>query len=219
MSALSGITPSLLVALGATAQNAEKHAEPIKAACAIFNIHSPEAIAALLGQCAVETIRFYRLVENLHYTTLEVLTRNFSRVRALPPAEQVKYLRNPEALANLVYSNRYGNGDVASGDGWRYIGRGLIQTTFRANYENAEKLTGRPYVSQPELLAQPSDAALSAAAYFVSKGCVGVAESGLTEANLNLITSRVNSAMLEKETRAKLALKALPLLQAANKEE
>lgn len=212
MNALHLLTPGLLVKLGAPAKAADTYAEPMKAAFALFDVTTPEGIAALLGQCLTETGKLTRFTENLYYTTPAVLASRFSRVRSLPPPEQATYLKNPEKLANLVYADRYGNGDAASGDGWKYRGRGLIQTTFKANYESAAKLTGRPYVEHPELLADPSDAALSAAAYFVSKGCLTIANTGLTDPNLKKITGLVNKGMLEAELRRELSLKAYALL-------
>lgn len=213
--ALSQLTPKVLIALGAPAARAELMCEPIKAACALFGIHSAEALGAFLGQCAVETVRYTKLEESLYYSTQSLLVRNFRAVRALPVDEQAKYLRAPEKLANLVYANRIGNGDVASGDGWKYRGRGCIQTTGRANYESAAALTGRPYVDQPDLLKEPSEAALSAAAFFVHNGCVQLAEAGgsLTAQVCNAITHKVNPAMLEADLRAHLGVTAYGLLR------
>lgn len=197
-----------LLATGASAANAQRVLEPLNVALSMFGVDSREAMAALIGQCAVETMRFAKFEESLYYSTPEVLARTFKRVRELPGPERAKYLRNPQGLANLVYAGRYGNGDTASGDGWKYRGRGGIQTTFRANYETAEELTGRPYVDQPDLLSQPSDAMLSAVAYFVDRGCPEMVSSGLTRANLLSVTRAVNPALLEHDLRASLALAA-----------
>lgn len=205
---MTTVSTSALLAVGATSVNAARVLDPLNAALVMFDVTSKEAVAALIGQCAVETTRFSRFEESLYYTTLEVLTRTFKRVRDLPGPERAKYLRNPQGLANLVYSDRYGNGDVASGDGWKYRGRGGIQTTFQANYAAAEKLTGRPYLDQPDLLGQPSDAMLSAVAYFVDKDCPEMVSSGLTRANLLSVTRAVNPALLEHDLRASLTLAA-----------
>lgn len=207
------VTQNLLVSLGATVADADRFVTPIKAATALFGIDTPEATASLLGNVMVETMKLHTLQENLYYTTLAVLTRTFSRVRVLPTALQMQYLRNPQKLANLVYAARYGNGNEASGDGWRYSGKGGIQTTFHANYLKAEQLTGRPYVAHPELLLQPEDAMLSACAYFRDKGCVDRANAGLTPTNIAAITKSINSASLEAAQRSALTLKAYSQLK------
>jgi putative chitinase len=70
--------------------------------------------------------------------------------------------RNPKLIANTVYSNRMGNRDEASGDGWRFKGRGCIQLTGHANYFHAGQALGVDFVMQPELVATPMYAALTA---------------------------------------------------------
>ena len=200
------ITQALLVSLGASPSDAERFVTPIKAAAALFSIDTPEAAASLLGNVMVETARLHTLQENLYYTTPAVLARTFFRVRTLPPSLQTQYLRNPQKLANLVYADRFGNGNEASGDGG-------IQTTFHANYLKAEQLTGRPYVAHPELLLQPEDAMLSACAYFRDKGCVDLANAGLTPTNIAAITKSINSASLEAAQRSALTLKAYSQLK------
>lgn len=207
------ITAELLTSLGASPSDAARFVTPVKAATALFSLDTPEAVASLLGNVMVETQKLHTLQENLYYTTPAVLARTFFRVRTLPASLQTQYLRNPQKLANLVYADKYGNGNEASGDGWRYSGKGGIQTTFKDNYLKAEQLTGRPYVAQPELLLQPEDAMLSACAYFRDKGCVDLANAGLTPANLAAITKSINSASLEAVQRASLTLKAYSQLK------
>ena len=85
-------------------------------------------------------------------------------------AEATPFARNPKALANRVYSSRNGNGDEASGDGWRYRGRGLFQLTGRANYLRAAQALGRPYVGDPDMVGEPSDACLTAAWFWATNG-------------------------------------------------
>jgi putative chitinase len=102
--------------------------------------------------------------------------------------DAAKLTRNPQALANRVYADRLGNGNEASGDGWRYRGRGLIQLTGRSNYVAAGDALGTPYVMVPEWVSQPVHAALTAAWFWASNGCNELADSSQIDA----ITRRVN---------------------------
>jgi putative chitinase len=202
------IPASLLISLGAKPANAEPAADAISAALTLNGVDRNDAAAAFLGQCAIESDGFNVLQESLHYTTDEVAAKNFAAYRALPFDVRVTYLRNSEKMANLVYAGRFGNGDEASGDGWRFAGKGYIQTTFRNNYLNAQTRTNRPYVKEPTLLLQPSDAALAAVSYFVWKKGPMLALQGLNDETLGRITATVNPAMLKSAERAAATRKA-----------
>jgi len=120
-----------------------------------------------LGHAATETQGFTRLEENLYYTTPERLVKvwptRFKSVAAAKP-----YIRNPKALANLVYGSRMGNekDGVNDDDGWEKRGSGLFQTTGEANFEVVQKVTGLPVVEQPELLRTMPHALEAAAIYW-----------------------------------------------------
>lgn len=77
-----------------------------------------------------------------------------------------EYARKPEKIANRVYANRMGNGDEASGDGWKYRGRGLIQLTGKCNYEACGKAIGLDLINNPDLLIECADASVLAACWF-----------------------------------------------------
>ena len=98
-----------------------------------YEINTVNRTAAFLAQVAHESANFSRLTENLNYSAQALMTVWPSRFDAETAAA---YARNPEKIANKVYANRLGNGDEASGDGWRYRGRGLIQLTGKENYQN-----------------------------------------------------------------------------------
>ena len=99
-----------------------------------YEINTPKRIAAFLAQCAHESGNFTATKENLNYRP-ETLVKLFSKYFDLPTAQKYCALPNKqEAIANKIYANRMGNGDEASGDGYRYCGRGLIQVTGKANY-------------------------------------------------------------------------------------
>jgi putative chitinase len=97
-----------------------------------YEINTPQRIAAFIAQCAHESGGFIFLTENLNYRA-ESLLKLFSKYfKTMDEARA--YERKPEKIANKIYANRMGNGDEASGDGWKYRGRGLIQLTGKTNY-------------------------------------------------------------------------------------
>lgn len=107
---------------------------------------------SFIGQALVETRMFEALEEDLNYIHPErlcaVWPRRFPTIAAATP-----YMRNPEALANLVYGGRMGN--VRPGDGWLYRGSGIPQITGHDNYARMQAETGLPLLEKPELLREP----------------------------------------------------------------
>ena len=202
---MSLVTVGSLIAAGLAPTQARQFAEPLAAACARFDINTPARLAGFVAQCHIESAGFTRLEEGLSYTTPERIRAVFpSRVPSL--ADAARLVRQPQALANRVYSGRLGNGDEASGDGWRYRGRGIVQLTGRANYADAATALGRPYVEQPELVAQPADACLTAAWFWHSRKLSILADSAQWDA----ITRAVNGpAMLHADLRRQHAEQAL----------
>lgn len=180
---------------------------PLQRTFDIFAINTPARRAAFLAQCMVESMNLSRLEEDLRYSSVERIKLVFMRLRSVPEARLQAAVRNPQALGNLAYANINGNGNEASGDGWRYRGRGLIQTTGRANYEAAQIGLGRPYVSQPDLMAQPEDACLSAGFFWRNNNLNALADAH----DIDGITRVVNGkAMRERERRADLFERGLP---------
>lgn len=101
-----------------------------------FNITTPKQQAMFLAQCSVESGGFKHMSENLNYSSAERIRAVF-RVHFAPTnnkPEASLYVNNPEKLGNHVYANRFGNGDVKSGDGFKFRGGGFIQLTFRSNW-------------------------------------------------------------------------------------
>lgn len=192
------ITVASLIAAGIGPTQARQFASSLAAACARFDINTPPRVAAFIAQCRVESAGFTALEEGMSYSTPERIRQIFpSRVPSL--ADAATLVRKPQALANRVYSSRLGNGDEASGDGWRFRGRGLKQLTGRANYTDAAVGLGRPYVDQPELVALPEDACLTAAWYWHNVKANILADS----AQWNAITRAVNGpGMLQADLRA-----------------
>jgi putative chitinase len=199
------ITVDRLIAAGIQPTQAKAFCEPLKAACALHAINSRNRIAAFIGQCAHESLGFTRLEESLFYSTPERIRQMWpSRFKDLGEAAQ--FIRAPQKLANRVYANRLGNGDESSWDGWKYRGRGLIQLTGRANYMAAAEACRRPYKERPELVAEPSDACLTAAWFWATARLNELADAWM----LNEITRRVNGpALAGREDRAERSNRAL----------
>ncbi|MEM8959496.1 MAG: glycoside hydrolase family 19 protein [Pseudomonadota bacterium] len=127
--------------------------------------NSEARIASIIGQCAYESGGFTQRFENLNYS-VNALQRVFGRYfKTVSPAA---YARKPKKIANLVYANRMGNGDEASGDGYRYRGRGWIQLTGKSNYATYGEAIGVDLVGNPDLAADPATAWLIAVRYMAA---------------------------------------------------
>jgi putative chitinase len=129
-----------------------------------LGINNDRRRAALIGQCAHEAMRFQTRFENLNYSG-DALWRVFGSRHFASRAEAQTFQGDPERIANRVYSDRMGNGNAASGDGWRFRGRGYIQLTGRSNYRIYGDLLGVDLVSNPERAAEPDMCWLIAAKY------------------------------------------------------
>ena len=153
-----------------------------------FKINSISKLTHFLAQCAHESGNFKFVKENLNYSAdglLKVFPKYFSKDTAEIAA------RKPEVIANIVYSNRMGNGDRASGDGWKYIGRGFIQLTGKSNYAAFGKYIGVDLVANPELV-ETKYPLTSAAWYFEVRKLWGIAEQGIDEETIKKITKLIN---------------------------
>ena len=107
--------------------------DAICAICPQYQINTQKRLAAFIAQCAHESGGFRVLRENLNYRAESLMRTWPNRFPNIEIAR--RYERNPEKIANKVYANRMGNRGEESGDGWRYIGRGLIQLTGKENYQ------------------------------------------------------------------------------------
>jgi putative chitinase len=149
-------------------------ATALNAAMERFDIDTPARVAAFLAQIAHESNDCRNVIENLNYSAKRLVVvwpRRFPTLESALP-----YAGQPERLANLVYANRLGNGEVASGDGWRFRGRGLIQLTGRTNYRIAGFATQLDLEWNPDQAAEPVPAALTAAHFWSSRGLNALAD-------------------------------------------
>lgn len=181
-----------------TEENREKYAKALAFAMMRYNITKSNRIRAFLAQVGHESGQLSAVVENLNYSA-KALRSVFGKYFKTD-AEAEQYARKPEAIANVVYANRMGNGDTVSGDGWRYRGRGLIQLTGKANYDKATNEMyalpmGVDFVDEPDLLATPEYATQSAAWFWESNGLNALADQlgGADDTEVfKAITKRIN---------------------------
>lgn len=202
------ITVDLLIRAGISPNQARAFEKPLQHACGRFEINTVHRLAAFLGQCAHESLNFTHLEESLYYTTPGRIMAMWSK-RVPNEAMARSLLRNPKLLANTVYANRGGNGDAASNDGWNYRGRGIIQLTLKDNYARAQFEIQRPYVDQPELVAEPWDAALTAAWYWATHKCNVYADSWDIDSCTRAINGNVMAGRNQRLVRCDQILSAM----------
>ena len=173
-------------------------------ACVAFmpvaGITSELRLAHFLAQTAAETGGYKRLEENLNYSAKRMMAVFPSRFPNM--ASTAGLANNPRAFALKVYSNRLGNGSPATGDGFTYRGRGLIQLTGRSNYAAREAETSIPLVTHPELASDPKTSLRIACLYWTSRGINGPADQDDVRAVRILVNGGTNGL---EEAKAHLA--------------
>ena len=184
---------------------ADLYAAALNAAMAAHGVTTPAQQAAFLAQISVESGDLQNTSENLNYLAERIVAvwpRRYPTVAAALP-----YAHNPEALGDNTYANRNGNGDEASGDGFRYRGRGLMQVTGRANYR------AQGFEDNPEALANPVTAADTAATFWANNNLNAPTAAPLDRAHFDQISQAVNggpNAQAERWAAYQRALTALP---------
>jgi len=199
---MSEITEQKLSAIMPACSNVTTWVTALNNAMSRFDITGGQRMAAFLAQVAHESGQLARLSENLNYSAKRLMQVWPSRFPTLEKARN--YEKNPEKLANYVYAGRLGNGDEASGDGWRFRGRGLIQLTGRGNYRAAGQGIGLPLEEQSDLLGQPEAAALSAAWFWKSHGLNELADDRSNDndnEDFKTITKRINGGTVGLQER------------------
>lgn len=152
----------------------------IAASLSAFQISTPLRQAHFLAQTGHESAGFLKVEEGLNYSE-NALTAMFGKritaEQARAYGRNAMHPANQKMIASIIYANRNGNGDINSGDGYRYRGRGLIQITGKANYEVLVKQLGADVVANPDLLLGYRFAAMSAAAWWKNHGLNELADS------------------------------------------
>ena len=163
-----------------------------------FGITTPLRAAHFISQCVHECAELKAFEENLNYSEkglLKVFPKYFN-------ATTVKqYARKPEKIANRVYANRMGNGNEASGDGWKYKGRGAIGLTGRSNYlaYSTSGFCVGDLMVHPEWLAKSPGCYKSAMWFWWKNGLNVIADTG----DVNAVTKRVNGGYNGLDSRKK----------------
>ena len=197
------ITADQLVRANLTTQaTADIVAPALEEACQKYGIDSGLRIAGFLAQCAHESCNFRVTTENLNYGA-QALLATFPHY--FDAASAAAYARHQERIANRVYGNRMGNGPEASGDGWKFRGRGFIQLTGHNNYQAFSAGLGLAEMIDPDLVATPEYAALSAAWFWKTHGLNEVADTK----DIAKMTKIINGGLLGIQERTKLYNQAL----------
>lgn len=155
-----------------------------------YSINTVFRACHFLSQVMHESGDFKFKEENLNYSEHGLLT-TFPKYFDVETART--YARHPEKIANKVYSNRMGNGDEASGDGWRHRGFGFIQITGKDNQTKAIKDLG---LTKPEDLKEDRNAMLSAGWFWNSRALNAIADNGLTIDVVEAVTKKVNGGKI-----------------------
>jgi putative chitinase len=170
-----------------------------------YDINTPRRIAAFVAQCAHESGGFRFLTENLNYRA-ESLVKTWPKY--FNTSNAGSYARNPQRIANRAYANRIGNGDEASGDGWRFCGRGLIQLTGRSNYQAFADSIETNINDIPDYLATFEGAVQSACWFWETNNLNKWADLG----DIVTLTKRINGGTLGLDDRMKHYTHALHVL-------
>ena len=165
-----------------------------------FGLTTGLRLAHFLAQAGHESGGFRIVNENLNYSAkgLQGIFKKYFPSEAIA----LDYAKKPQKIANRVYGGRMGNGNEASGDGYKFRGRGYIQLTGRDNYTAFGKSIGVAIEENPDLVA--TEYALASAAWFWSKNNLNkIADTGATDAAVTMITKRVNGGTIGLADRIK----------------
>ena len=175
----------------------------MKAAMAFYKL-TPVRAAHFFAQTAHETGEYKLFTENLNYSA-KGLQGTFGKY--FPGNLEESYARNPEKIANRVYADRMGNGNEASGDGWKYRGRGALQLTGKSNYEAFAK-----YLDKPEIMTNPdlvsTTYAFESAMFFFDRNKLwSICDKGVNDAAILELTKRINGGTNGLDHRKQLTNK------------
>lgn len=160
----------------------------LKAAMTFYKL-TPVRAAHFFAQTAHETGEYKLFAENLNYSAAG-LQGTFGKY--FPGTLEESYARQPEKIANRVYASRMGNGDEASGDGWKFRGRGALQLTGKSNYKAFAEYLNKPEImDHPDLVA--TTYAFESAMFFFDRNKLwSICDKGVSDASILELTKRIN---------------------------
>ena len=201
------ITVDLLQKLFPKNKNCSELSSALNAVLPKYQINTPERIAGFLAQCGHESAGFTVLAENLNYSAdglCKVFPKRFPSAAAAQP-----YHRQPEKIANKIYCDRMGNGSEASGDGYKYRGRGAIQLTGKDNYTKFSKSIGKS-LDETVAYCETLEGAICSAAWFWDtnklNSCADIND-------IVAMTKKINGGTIGLEDRKKHYQEALHILK------
>lgn len=190
----------------ASTANCEKFTPHLNAACAEYGIDTPLRVAGFLAQVGHESGQLNYVRENLNYKAESLMKYWKKYFPTIALAAQ--YEKNPSKIGSRVYADRMGNGNEASGDGYSFRGRGLIQITGKTNYTLCGKGIGKDLIADPAYLETDEGAARSAGWFWHSRNINAAADAK----DIVKMTRLVNGGKNGLEDREKLYKKALEVL-------
>lgn len=165
-----------------------------------FELNTPLRMCHFLAQCGHESAGFKLKLENLNYSAealVKIFPKYFPTLQSATP-----FAKQPQKIANKIYANRMGNGDEASGDGYKFRGRGYIQLTGKNNYDAFGKSIKVDLVTSPDKVFSEYPL-LSAAWFFHKNGLHKIADEGSDDIIVTKITKRVNGGTIGLADRIK----------------
>lgn len=176
-----------------------------------YEIVTVPRVAAFIAQCAHESGGFRLMEENLNYKAA-TLTKLWPK--RYPPGVAEQYAGKPQAIANKSYGGRMGNGDEASGDGWKYRGRGILQLTGKDNYRACSKFLFQDdtLLDNPDILLDPYYATHSACWFWNQNKLNQFADTG----DIKMMTKRINGGFIGLEDRIKHYNHAMDVLSGSH---
>ena len=189
-----------------TDNNIKKYIDVLNNETSIYHINTPIRLAAFLAQVGHESNNFSAISENLNYSVnglVSIFGKYFTlrenHVQGKFIAED--YARQPEKIANIEYANRLGNGDIASGDGWKYRGRGLIQITGKDMYAKYMISSHVDVVTTPDLVTTPQHAVGSACWFWDNVKFLNPIADTNTLESFTIITKKINGGTIGLDDR------------------
>jgi len=164
-----------------------------------FNITNPLRLAHFLAQASHESAGFKAVQENLNYSA-DGLKKIFPKY--FPGNLAEGYAKNPEKIASKVYGSRMGNGDETTKEGYKFRGRGFLQTTGKENYKKLGDFLGVNLIESPDLVATKYPLA-SAAFFFDSNKLWTICDKGADDTTVTAVTKRVNGGTIGISDRIK----------------